>query len=179
MGESFVSNIFTPFYAVALVSRGPPLLCIVFRNVGPLQGLPQLFFGHVTSAPKEAELRAYNPQTDIRPGDLVAVAMNDADAQVWGRAFDIAFVDKVLEGGYVGVTYYVCEGVKARAAPTEEEQINSVWVRGRTRPGGFEATIPVDTILCATWVDPPRKGCIYPPEKAKLRAESERLRRGH
>ena len=149
------------------------------RNIGPIVGLSQLFFGHEACAPREADRCPFNPNTDIRPTNLLAIAMNDEDAREWGRAFDIVYVDEIAEGGQLKVTYYQCQGVERGAAPPEDEQINSVWVQGKPGRRGFlQGTIHVKSVLCPTWVEPPGKGFIWDQDKVMLRSQLQRLRLG-
>ena len=130
------------------------------RNVGHTLGIPPLFFGHAACAPTPRDVRPFDPETDIAPGNLLAVAMSDADARDWGRSFDIVHVDHIAEGGQLQVTYYGCEGVEKGAAPPEESQINMVWKKGCPRAAEHQSTMHRDNVLCPIWVHPPRRDFI-------------------
>lgn len=149
------------------------------RDVGPSVDEVPLYFGHAVARPRGAP-QALDPEKDIEKDNVVAIAMADEDARVWGRRFDIAIVtsvnreerDGALSVEY-GVRYYSEVGTQPGEHSLMEEDFyrcEHAQVEGEWKQTQQESTISSSSVLCQAWVEDrePRKGRLHPEYKRYL-----------
>ena len=154
------------------------------RDLGPVRGEVPLLFGHVTALPKGRDARSFDPAKDIVEGNLVAILIDDQDAAVWGRRFDIARVTGVAPAAIDGkvlfkVKYYDCDYVCQGCRPTgglaylagESFQLDARWSEGAAT-----GEVHSDNILCEAWVEKygVRKGRLHAEYRKRLEEALER-----
>ena len=166
---------------MTVLMDGPTVLSVC-RDVGPVQGLRQMFFGHASKAPSPAALRRFNPECDVKPGVTVALRISDEDANAWARVFDVGLVLEVLQPGegsdydvlHFRVQLYACRGVVEDCDPgspqmrTEEVQLNMPWDLTVQ-----EHVIPWTAVINEQWVG--REGYLWHEWREALRRELHRL----
>ena len=144
-----------------------------------------MFFGHSAARPSRSSRdRPFDAARDVRPRNVVGIALADADVRTWGRRFDVAFVHEVREttcGAALVVEFYECVGFETPPAldgrdlrQVEREQLDGTWRRKRGAP---RCEVDRENVLCEVWVNnkAPGNGQIFEGHKEALLLELDRL----
>lgn len=144
-------------------------------------------FGHAACLPRGRAAQAFDPALDITVGNLVAIALSDADAEEYGRRFDIARVKEITHRdasdhgvAVFAVVYYECDHVVQWRHPLdslllavdERAQLDGRWVEGAQM-----GEVTSDNVICEAWIEKwgACRGLIHPAYKRRLEEGMERL----
>jgi hypothetical protein len=128
----------------------------------------RFFFGHSAAAPKGRIDVVLDIDRDIEADNVIAIQMDDLDAEIWGRRFDIVMVNKVTTSKRkraFRVQYYEVEGVepgKHQLYTDEFFKSEKAALEGNWKLTKNKNTISPKAALCLSWIE---DGKIHPEYK--------------
>lgn len=149
-----------------------------------MPGESALQFGHDNAVLKGRAANVFNPEADLKTGNIVAVVMSHDDAKIHGRRFDIAQVKSIAPGpcGAKVFTIQYYEPLRPGRANLNVGCLafigqESTQLMGRWKPARHQATTTSTEILCHAWVWPSgaKKGLIPDKDRDAISAELDRM----